>query len=179
MANVNNPFGLEPQMRTESGGNPQTEYWSKAANYAAALFKWDPVTRVAGVLRGPASGITPGTTNYFGVTLNPGALSTLTYHNVIVSPSAIFCAQGDGSTGANVVAAKMGYNANLTFATAGGGVTRDNSGAQIDESTINTTSSLDVQILNLLVDPTNAFGANAKLILKFNKHLRVPGTTQT
>lgn len=179
MANVNNPFGLKPLQRTLSGGAPQTESWSKLAAYAAALYKWDPVTRVAGYIRGPASGITPGTTNLFGVSLTPGAISTLTTHLVIVSPDSVFEAQGDGSTGSNVVAAKMGYNANLLLTTAGGGITRDNSGTQIDESTIAVTSTLDVHILGLVGDPSNAYGANARLQIKINKHLRNPGTTQT
>lgn len=179
MANVNNPFGMRPEMRTLAGGAPQLEMWTKAANYAAAIYKWDPVTLVAGVLKGPASGITPGTTNLFGVSIDWAVASVLTNHHVMVSPDAVYSIQGDGSTGANVVAAKMGYKANLLFSTAGGGVTRDNSGAQLDENTINTTSSLDLLILNLLNTPDNAYGANARLEVKINKHLRTGSQTST
>jgi hypothetical protein len=182
VANVNNPFGLEPLMRSAGGGFPQTEQWTKAAAYGYAIFKWDPVTRLAGVLNGPASGITPGTTNYFGVSLNWAAASTLSSHQIIVDPYALFKVQGDGSGGSDVTAAVMGYNANLNVASvAGGGITRDNSGVQLTETSINTTSSLDVNIQSLWNTPTgqNNYGANAILCVIFNKHLRNKGVTQT
>lgn len=180
MSNVNNPYGLKPLMRTIDGGAPQTEAWTKQASYAAAIFKWDPVTLLAGYLNGPASGLTAGTTRLLGVALNWAAASTLSTHLVMTSPHAVFDAQGDGSSAGNMVAAKMGYNANLNYGgTAGGGVTRDNSGVQITESTIATTSTLDVRLLNLLQDPTNAFGANARIELYINKHLRTAEITAT
>lgn len=166
-------------MRTQAGGAPQCEQFSKAAAYGQAIFKWDPVTLLVGLLNGPASGITAGTTRYLGVAMNWAAASLLTTHQIMVDPGAIFEAQGDGSTGANVVAGKMGFNANLLFTTAGGGVTRDNSGVQIDESTIAVTSTLDVKILQLLNVVDNAYGANARLEIKFNKHLRNPEVTAT
>lgn len=183
MANVNNPHGLRPLMRTQSGGGVQTEAWSKAVGYAYAIYKWDPVTGVAGVLKGPANGITPGgTTNYLGVSLGWSAASTAATHLILVDPGDLFEAQGDGSgSGANVIsAATMGYKANLNLTgTAGGGVTRDNSGVQITESTIATTSTLDVQLLGLLNEVDNAYGVHGRVELKFNNHLRNPGVTST
>src|SRR5690242_14848699 len=118
-------------MRTTAGGQPQCEDWTKAAAYGAAIFKWDPVTLLAGVLNGPASGITAGTTRYLGVALNYAAASVLSHHQVITDPGALFEAQGDGSASgdAEIDADAMGYNANLNLTgTPGGGVTRDNSG---------------------------------------------------
>lgn len=179
MANVNNPYGLKPAMRTTAGGQPQCESWTKAATYAFAIYKWDPVTLLAGVLNGPASGLTAGTTRYLGVALEWAKASVLSSHSIMTDPGALYDAQEDGSGAANAVAAKMGYNANLAFGTAGGAVTRDNSGAQISGTSINTTSSLDVRILQLLTDPTNAYGANARLMLRFNKHLRNVEVTTT
>lgn len=179
MSNVNNPHGLKPLMRTQSGGAPQAEQMSKAVGYAYAIFKWDPVTEAAGVLNGPASGLTPGTTYYIGVALNWAPASVASNHQVIVSPDAIFEAQGDGSGGTDVVAAKMGWNANLNVASvAGGGVTRDNSGVQFVESTIGT-GNLDLRLLQLLNSIDNAYGANARVELKFNRHLRTAGVTAT
>lgn len=198
MANVNNPFGLRPQMRTQAGGMPETQGFTKAVGYAFAIYKWDPVTMLAGVLNGPASGITPGTTRYLGVALNwvPASTAAGPIQNpatapqgppdgpmlVMVDPGAMYVAQGDGSgSGGNVIsAATMGYNANLNVASvAGGGVTRDNSGVQITESTIAVTSSLDVKITQLELDPTNAYGVNGRCELRFNKHLRNPEVTVT
>jgi hypothetical protein len=182
VANVNNPHGLKPLVRTTSGGAPQTEQYSKAAAYAQAIFKWDPVTLLAGVLNGPASGITPGTTRYLGVALNWVAASILSNHQVMVSPDAIFEVQGDGSgSGSNVIAAAtMGYNANLNVASvAGGGVTRDNSGVQLTESTIATTNTLDMKIRQLLNAIDNAYGVNGRVEVTFNKHLLNPEVTVT
>lgn len=182
MANVNNPYGLKPAMRTGAGGNPQCLQYTKAVGYAQAIYKWDPVTLLAGVLNGPASGITPGTTRYAGVALNWAAASTASVHQVMVDPDSLFDAQGDGSgSGSNTIAlAHMGFNANLNLTgTAGGGTTRDNSGVQITESTIATTSTLDVRLLNLLVQTDNAYGIYGRVMLKFNKHLLNPEVTAT
>jgi hypothetical protein len=182
MANVNNPHGLRPLMRTQAGGAPQCEQFSKAVGYAYAIYKWDPVTELAGVFNGPASGITPGITRFLGVALDWAVASVASTHHVMVDPGAIFEAQGDGSgSGANVIsAATMGYKANLNVATtAGGGVTRDNSGVQVTETTIAVTSSLDVTLLQLLQEIDNAYGVNGRVELKFNKHLRNPEVTAT
>lgn len=182
MANVNNPHGLKPLLRTEAGGAPQLEQFTKAAAYGQAIYKWDPVTLVLGVLNGPASGITPGTTRFLGVSLNFSLASTLALHQVMVSPAAIYEVQGDGSgSGGTVIsAATMGFNANLNVASvAGAGVTRDNSGVQLTESTIAVTSSLDMKVLQLLNEIGNAYGVNARVEVRFNKHLRNPEVTQT
>jgi hypothetical protein len=178
VANINNPFGLRPLMRGQSGAAVMTEQFSKAAAYGQAIFRWDPVTELAGVLNGPASGITPGTTRYLGVSLNWSPASTLANHQVIVDPNALFVVQGDGTGG--ITAAIMGYNGNLNVASvAGGGVTRDNSGVQLVESTIAVTSTFDVRILQLYNAVDNALGANARLEIKFNKHLRNAEVTAT
>lgn len=180
MGNVNNPVGLEPVMRTQAGGATETELWTKQSSYGYAIYKWDPVTLVSGYLKGPASGITPGTTRYLGVALNWAVASVLSNHLVMCDPDDLFVCSGDGSAGSNLAQAYLGQNANLNLTgTAGGGVTRDNSGVQITESTVNTTSSLDVKLLGLYQSPDNAFGAYARMEIKFNKHLRTAEVTAT
>jgi hypothetical protein len=180
VANVNNPYGLKPLMRTLEGGPPQTELWTKQSSYAYAIYKWDPVTQVAGYLKGPANGITAGTTRLLGVALNYAVLSVASNHLVMTSAHAVYDAQGDGSDASLMAAAYYGYNANLNYSgTAGGGTTRDNSGVQITESTVATTSTLDVRMFNLVNDPTNATGAYARMELYINKHLRNPEVTAT
>lgn len=182
MANVNNPHGLRPLMRRQGGGASETEAYTKAAAYAQAIYKWDPVTQLAGVLNGPASGMTAGTTRILGVSLSYSLASLLATMLVLDHPFDLFEAQGDGSgSGGNVIsAATMGYNGNLNYTgTAGGGETRDNSGVQITESTIATTSTLDVKLLRLLNDPTNAYGVNGRVELKINKHLYNAEVTAT
>jgi hypothetical protein len=182
MSNVNNPFGLRPVMRTMAGGNPNVFGYAKAAAYSHAIFKWDPVTQLAGVLNGPASGMTAGTTRPIGVALAYSLASLAATMLVMDDPGAIFCVQGDGSgSGGNIIdATTVGYNANLNYTgTAGGGVTRDNSGVQLTESTIAVTATLDVRILRLHQDPTNAYGLNGIVEVVFNKHLNNKEVTTT
>jgi hypothetical protein len=180
MANVNNPHGLRPLMRTQSGGGVQTEAWAKAVGYAYAIYRWDPVTALAGVLNGPASGITPGTTRYLGVSLSWSKASLADTLLIMVDPGDLFEAQGDGSDAALAVVGSTDYNANLNLTgTAGAGVTRDNSGVSITETTIAVTSTLDVKLLGILNETDNAYGAYCRWELKFNKHLRNPEVTAT
>ncbi len=182
MANVNNPHGLRPLMRTLNGGNPQVFGYTKAAAYGQAIYKWDPVTLLAGVLNGPPSGITAGTTRLLGVSLNYSLASLLATMLVMDDPGALFEAQGDGSgSGSNTIAAAhMGYNANLNYTgVAGAGVTRDNSGVSITESTIAVTATLDVKLRQLYGVPDNAYGIYGRVELKINKHLNNPEVTET
>jgi len=180
MSNVNNPHGLRPLMRCLNGGAPQLEQYTKPAGYAYAIFKWDPVTLlVTGYLGAAAHDITPGTTYLLGVALEWAPASQLSNHNIMVSPDAIFEIQDDGSSdGTNSgfqEPADRGQNANLVLTTAGGGVTRDNSGAQLAYSSHATTSTLDLKTFKLLNEPDNASGANARIEVRINKHLLSAG----
>lgn len=185
MANIDNPHGLRPLMRRMGGGMSDLVLYHKAVAYSSAIFRWDPVTRLAGVLNGPASGITPGTTLYAGVASRYSAASTIEDTakpggglGVIGHPDDLFDVQEDNSGAANAVLAKMGYNANLT-GTAGGTPTADNSNVELSGTSIATTGTLDVRINRLVEDPTNAYGAWARLEVKFNKHLFNVGVTAT
>lgn len=184
MSNVNNPYGLRSIARSKSGGPADTNPYIKESGYANAIYRGDPVTQLAGVLNGPASGITPGTTLYRGVSMDTslasvgqGGVSSNPAMLIIDAPEAIFEAQEDNSGAANVVQAKMGYNANLT--TTAGDATLKQSKVQVSGTSINTTNSLDVRIERLVADPTNAYGAYGRLELKFNKHLGNFGVTAT
>ncbi len=184
MANVNNPYGLRSIARSRSGGPVDTNPYIKESTYAYAIYQGDPVTQLAGVLNGPASGITPGTTLYRGVALESslasvgqGGASLNPAMLIIDSPEAMFEAQEDNSGGANVVQAKMGYNANLT--TTAGDATLKHSKVMVSGTSINTTGTLDVRIARLVPDPSNAYGAYGRLELWFNKHLGNFGVTAT
>lgn len=178
MANVDNPHGLMPLHRTLSGGASTLRAYTKASNYASAIFKHDPVTTLAGNVKGPASGITPGTTYLLGVAARFSAASTLEDGNFEVydQPDALFDVQEDGSGAANAVFAKQYYKANLTGG-AGGSPTRDVSGVELDGSSIATTSTLDVTMLGKVADPSNGFGANCRFEVRINKHQLSPGVT--
>ena len=170
MANVNNPHGLRPLMRTLAGGFPTIEEFDKAAGYATAIFINDAVNRVAdGSIEASA---TPGTTLYTGVSLNYGKPSKATKHQVIVSPDAIYEAQDNGAVdGFN--AADMGLNCNLALGS--GNATTLISGHKLDEASANTTNSLDVKLLKLLDVPDNAAGSYSRVEVMFNKHRMAMG----
>lgn len=172
MANTNNPHGLNP-IYTLSGGPLQTNSYRKVATYGTALFPGDAVNRVAdGSIEASA---TAGTTAYTGVLIaGYGAASTATADHIVADDLAntIFEAQGDGS--GSLDQADEGLNANLVL-TAGNAATK-RSKHQIAEGSKNTTNTLDVHLLRLFGDPSNAYGANARFELMFNKRRDAPAT---
>lgn len=169
MPNLNNPHGLMPLGIQIGGGPSMIEEFAKAVGYATALFRFDAVNRVAdGSIEASA---TPGTTLYTGVVLDRGAASLATIHHVIVSPGAIFESQ---CSGAGLVAADMGLNANLILSGGGNAVTGQ-SGHQLDTSTLAATATLDMHLLQLFNVADNAYGAFARIEVIFNKHRMAPG----
>jgi hypothetical protein len=166
VANVDNPHGLKPLMRTLEGGCPVVQQFDKDASEGTAIFQWDAVNREAdGNIE--AASATPGTTTFSGVSLNHGAASTLTSHSVIVSPSAVFECQDNADTD-GFDAADMGLNVNLELNA--GSATTKLSGHELDESTVQTTDTLDMHMLALLNVPDNAAGAHTRVEVIFNKH---------
>lgn len=178
MANVNNPHGLMPMCRRASGGASELRAYVKAAAYGQAIFRWDPVTQLAGVLNGPASGITAGTTRLRGVSAEYSAASTLKNLLVYDHPEDLFDVQGDGSDATKLVAATEGYNANLST-TAGGTPVGDNSNVAIVESGVAVTATLDVNYRRLIPVVGNAYGLYARVEVRINKHLGNHEVTQT
>jgi hypothetical protein len=168
MPNIDNPHGLHCLGRTLSGGQLRFQSFDKAVGYATRIFPGDAVNRVAdGTIEVSA---TPGTTNYSGVALNGGAASTLTSHLVCVSPDALYEAQDEGT---GVAAADLGLLANLVL---NAGVAATNkSGHEINGATKAVTATLDVALLELLPEVGNEYGANARVVVKFNKHRMNPG----
>lgn len=178
MANVDNPHGLMPLCRRANGGASELRAYTKAAAYGYAIFRWDPVTQLAGVLNGPASGITPGTTRLRGVSAEYSAASVLKELLVYDHPEDLFDIQGDASDATKLVAATMGYNANLS-GTAGGTPVGDNSLIEIVETGVAVTSTLDVNVRRLIPVVGNAYGAWARVEVRINKHLGNHEVTQT
>src|SRR6267154_1862909 len=173
MANVNHPHGLRPVMRTLGGGFPFVSELKKLVGATKAVFMWDVVARIAGGSIDVAGNLTPGTTIWSGVALNFGAAATATSHLVIVSPLALYEAQ-DNDTVTGLIETDMGLNANI-IATAGD-ATLKLSKHQIDRSTKNTTSTLDLHLLQkyttVLGDSaeSNDYGPNCRVEVIFNAH---------
>lgn len=170
MANSNNPHGLRP-LYVPSGGPIQTNVYSKAATLDTAIFRGDAVARVAdGSISAKTTDITPGTTNYSGVSLNYGAASAATDHTVVDDPTVVFEAQADGA----LAEADMGLNANLVL-TAGNTSTKI-SKHQVNSATEAVDATLDVHLARKLNVPDNDYGAYVRLEITFNKHRMAPAT---
>ena len=167
MANTDNPHGFRP-VRHRFGASPFTESFNKVVGYGTAIFINDVVHRVAdGSIEAAATNFTPGTTSPSGIALDYGALSTATTHLVITDPNIIVEAQDNNDTD-GFAAADLGLNCNLE-ANAGSTVTKI-SGHELDESTAQTTNSLDMHLERLFPDPNNAHGAWSRIECSFNKH---------
>lgn len=172
MANVDNPHGFAPLMRNLDGGHSSVLPMQKDASGGTAIFRNDIVTKENDGNIAP--GGTPGTTNYFGVAINHGAASTLTDHTVVISPNAMFEGQDNADTD-GLALTDTNLRANAEF-NAGNASTKY-SGHEIDESTVATTSSLDLILLALYKAVDNAYGANARFVVVINKHLLDKGVT--
>lgn len=159
-------------MRCLGGGEIEIRQFTKDASEGAAIFQQDAVNAEAdGNIE--ANSATPGTTAYSGVSLNYGAASTLTLHQVIISPTAVFEMQDNNDTD-GFVAADMGLNCNIELNA--GSATTLISGHELDESTAQTTSTLDMKMLALLNVPDNAPTAWSRVEVVFNKHRMSPAT---
>jgi hypothetical protein len=171
MANVNNPHGFRPLLRSISGGpGAACLQVSKLAGYATALFIGDAVTKVSGSTQNwPAvsAAITPGTTAVMGVNIVYGAASTATNHLIIPVDSQIFEVQANGTV--NITAAMLNQNANINLGA--GSATLQISGHVLDSNTMATTNTLDLHVMQLWQSVDNAVGQYARLEVKFNSNV--------
>lgn len=168
MANVDHPSGLQPVMRTLSGGSIQLFHHQKDADETTPIRPFDIVRLEADANINP--GGTPGTTRFLGVALNYGAGSAVTRHAVIEQPDAIFVAQDDGSN-SGITAADIGLNANVLL-TAGSARL---SGHEINASTKAVTGTLDLKLLRRHATAENEFGPFCRVEVIINKHIRREG----
>ena len=104
------------------------------------------------------------------------AASTNRYVDVVVDPRQVYEIDEDGDT-TPIAAASVGLNATLINLTSGSTVD-GRSSMQIDSSTVATTATLDVQILNLTRKVGNAIGAaGSTWDVRLNNHQFVDGAT--
>jgi hypothetical protein len=170
MANVNNPHGLRSLNIALSGGPLLVEEFDAPSTYATTIYQGDVLARAADA--SVAAGGTPGTTLITGVSLNYGVASTARRISAIITPDAIFEAQDKGAS-AGIAAADIGLNANLKYDA--GSTTTKQSGHTIDDTTQQTTATLDVHLLKLLDVADNAAGQYARVEIVINKHRMNPG----
>lgn len=197
MANPNTPFGLKPHSHLSGHTwNGQARVYcipNTEDTYAYAI--GDPVTLggsadAAGiptcVLATAGSGllgviVSMGGTKYGSGHYDPSTLSSTTipvtkdrdyYVMVCDDPNVLFEVQEIG-TGTALAAADVGLNCNLVAGNNNGYV----SGWLLTNTTENTTSTLDVQLMGLIPRQPNTFGAYAKWLVRINNHKYKGGIT--
>lgn len=169
MANVNAPFGFRPTMRTLSGGCGSQVPAHKLAGDNTALFINDAINQAASgtkPTRCIKAAAGPATAVVLGVNLTHGPASTATDHVIVLAKDAVFVVQGDGSGAAFLVAANLAMAANIVF-TAGDALTKI-SKHSLGETSLASTSTLDLKVRGLYQDSVNVAGRWAKVFITFN-----------
>ena len=189
MANPNTPYGLRPYSYVH--GAPYAgavRIYAVPANNGTALYYGDPVklitnssdaNGVQNVVIGSAGGGAYTLGSFMGVANNAGQLvipvlqnqtpylpaSTAAYVYVTDDPTILYAIQEDGLGGA-MVAGASGRNADLVSGS--GSTITSQSGWMLDSSTLQTTNTLQLRIIQLLQEPDNAVGLSAKWLVKLN-----------
>lgn len=192
MANTNKPFGLRPYgSLTGAPFNGATKTFLVPATDATAIYIGDPV-KLAGtegvinpddipmptVTKAASADVVVGVVT--GIVALPTDLtvlyrkaSTAMYVEVAVDPNLVFSVQGDADTYA---AADVGLNMDFTVST--GSATTGVSNLVADQSSANTTATLDLQVIGSLPQVGNDLtGGYPLLLVRLNNHQYIDGTT--
>lgn len=192
---TNAPNGLVPVKKLDgSAWTGATNPYQIANVYATALFRGDPVTRLAdgtlgvGVAGSAIVGVFWGVKwtdstgrvrfeNYWPG--NPGVLTGSTVEALVIDdPDTVFSIQetsGTGTAGTPLALADRGLNANFLY-TAGSTATGQ-SAVSLNNATEADTNTLNLKIIDLDPTPGNAVGAFANWLVTINNHLYRGGIT--
>lgn len=199
MANANTPRGLQPYAYAWGapwGGAVRT--YAVPVGNATALFLGDPVQLITNssdgngiqnVVIGTAGGGAYSLGAFMGISNNAGQttipvlqnqtpylpVSTAAYVYVSDDPFLLYWAQEDDNSAA-MVSGASGRNVDLVAGT--GSTVTSQSGWQLDSSTMATTNTLQMRIIQALQQVDNAVGTtgtpdiglHAKWLVKFNLH---------
>lgn len=182
MANTNTPFGFRQYQGTGSAPTYEQVTMTIASADTTKIYFGDPVVplntgyiaqassnsvQIAGIFVGckylSVSQKRTVWSNYWPGADNNGDIEAY----VVNDPNAKFLAQTD-ATGA----AQGDINANVGFAIGSGNTSTGISGAYVDISTVNTTSTLPFRIVSLVTQPPGAngtaSGAYNQVVVAFN-----------
>ena len=192
---TNAPNGLVPVKKLDgSAWTGATNPYQIANTYATALFRGDPVTRLAdgtigvgvagsavlGVFWGVKYTDSTGTVKFMNYWPgNPGVLTGSTVEALVIDdPDAVFSVQetsATGTAGTPLALADRGLNINFLY-TAGSTATGQ-SAVSINNATEADTSTLNCKIIDLDPTPGNAVGNYANWLVTINNHLYKGGVT--
>lgn len=189
MANANAPFGLKPINRDGTAANDfAVGYYQMLTTDANNIFIGDPVltSGTADPLTGYATIVkgTAGSGAYFTgavVAVIPvteastvyRAASTYTTVLVADDPDQLFAIQSNGTT----VITNVGANADFSFGS-GGSTASGVSGGVLNESTANTTATLQLRIERLADPNFTPIGAFGQYQVRINLHQKRNTTGQ-
>lgn len=191
MANPNTPYGLRPYSYMSGAPyNGAVRTYAVPANNGTALYLGDPVKLITNSSDGNgvqnvvittagsgtySLGVFMGISNNAGQTTIPLlqsqtpylAASQAAYVYVADDPFLLMAIQEDGIGGA-MVSGASGRNADLVSGS--GSTYTSQSGWQLDSSTLQTTNTLQMRVIQLLQEADNAVGLSAKWLVKWNLH---------
>lgn len=160
MSNTDNPNGFIPSGSLD-GGESYVKIMTKLAASGTAVGRFDPVK-----LKGTQNNIIQASaaTATYGLSLNYGALSTLTTHAVLVLTNQVLAsAQEDGNAGVD------SEGLNCAFLVGAANTTTGQSIAEIDSSEVATTSTLDLKLFKVAPFADNdGTASNARWLVTFN-----------
>jgi len=182
MPNANTPNGLRPVGTLgASGYNGKVQVFFSSTNETAAIGIGDPVALagsadadgVPTAIRMTAGGTAVGVV--VGAVFDPADLSknykpasTARYLLVDTDPDTIYEVQEtSGAASTFIAAASVGLNGTLALGTVD---TITGNGKTVLTTTVNTTTTLDVQVLRLSPAIDNAVGQYAKWLVRLNNN---------
>ena len=192
---TNAPNGLIPVKKLDgSAWTGATNPYQIANTYATALFRGDPVTRLAdgtigvgvagsavlGVFWGVKYTDSTGTVKFMNYWPgNPGVLTGSTVEALVIDdPNTVFSVQetsATGTAGTPLALADRGLNINFLY-TAGSTATGQ-SAVSINNASEADTATLNCKIIDLDPTPGNAVGNFANWLVTINNHLYKGGVT--
>ena len=198
MPNLNAPKGFQPHRYLNgTSWNGQSNVYCIPAADASQYAPGDVVKSAAGsdangvqyvqkaagtdAVRGVIVGFLPGgqlTPNLRGTTIDlttqviPATKAKDYYVMVVDDPAVLFELQDDGLSALTSTACNK--NASFTVANASG--LQQMSASVLNTASVATTNTLNLKIMGLVQRDDNAFGLNAKWVVKFNLHELLGGT---
>jgi hypothetical protein len=161
--------------------NPGDTVKSSANADANGIPAVTKITNGTDTVRGVVVGVlaaNPGGTSLVGTTLdltiqNIPATKTKDYYILVCDdPNVLFELQDDGLTALTATSANKNASYTVTNPTS----PQQNSASVLNTSTVATTSTLSLKLFGLVQRADNAFGVNAKWLVRFNQHELMGGT---
>lgn len=191
---TNAPQGFEPVRKLDgSAWTGATNSYPIASGYGTAIYSGDPVTvlndgtigigvagsAILGIFQGvkytDAQGNRQNSPYWPASATTQGAVAATA--EIIDDPNVVYTIQEtNGSGAAGTPLAAEDVNLNINFAIGTGTAATGQSGASINNTTENTTATLNCKILGLDPTPGNRIGSFANWLVSINNHIFKGGT---